>query len=54
MILHPVVKVRNIVRFESEDGDGDMGKSMIRFIIICLAPCEVFLNVVVIVGIIDG
>ena len=29
MILHPIIKVRNILRFEAKDGDGDMGKNMV-------------------------
>ena len=38
MILHSIIKVGNILIFESKGGDGDMRKDMVIFIIVSLAP----------------
>ena len=51
MILHPIIKVGNILRIEAKDCDGDMDKNMVIFIIVSLAPGQFFLNAHVVVGI---
>ena len=52
MILHPMIKVGNILRLEAKGGDGDMCTNMVIFIIINLAPGQFFLNAGFVVGII--
>ena len=47
MIIHPIIKLGNILRFESKDGDGDMGNNMIIFIIVSLAPPQLLVFLLV-------
>ena len=54
MILHPIIKVGNIVIFQAKEGDGDVGKNMVIFIIVSLTPGQFFLNAGVVVCIVEG